>query len=96
MRYNKIVALIASLAIGGMLFSCAPKIYVIDRQSVFEQESAGEWPRFEQEIVGKSVATGPAPFAKVPITEKKARIYKVLNGELVATPQNQNSKKVQK
>ncbi len=76
------------LLIGGLLFGCAPKIYVIDRQSVFEQESAGEWPQFEKEITSKSVATGPASFGKVPVTEKEARLYKVLNGELVAQPSN--------
>lgn len=82
-KYNITSILIA----GGFLFSCAPKIYVIDRQSVFEQESAGEWPQFEQEIISKSISTGPTPFAKVPVTQKEARVYKVLNGELVASPE---------
>lgn len=83
-------AIIASFLISCGLFSCAPKIYVIDRQSVFEQESAGEWPQFEKEILGTSVAEGPTPFAKVSLTEKKARLYKVLNGELVAQPEPSN------
>jgi len=69
--------------------SCAPKIYVVDRQTVMEQESAGEWPQFEQELTGGAVAQGPTSFAKVPITEKKARLFKVLNGELIAQPEPQ-------
>ena len=85
-----------SLGILGSLFGCAPQIYVVDRQSVFEQESAGEWPQFEQEVLGKSVATGAEPFAKIPITNKKARLYKVLNGELVALPEKPTSNKVDK
>ena len=82
--------IVASLLIASGLLSCAPKIYVVDRQSVFEQESAGEWPQFEKEVLGTSVAEGPTPFAKVPLTEKKARLYKVLNGELVAKPESSN------
>ena len=81
------------ISLAGMVFSCAPQIYVIDRQSVFEQESAGEWPQFEQDITGQSVAAGPIPFAKVPLTEKKARLYKVLNGELVISPEAKVEKK---
>lgn len=73
--------------------SCAPKIYVVDRQSVFEQESAGDWPQFEKEVLNTSVSEGPTPFAKVPITEKKARLFKVLNGELVAEPEGQGQKR---
>ena len=80
----------------GAILGCAPKIYVIDRQSVFEQESAGEWPQFESELTKKSVATGPEPFAKVPLTQKKARLFRVLNGELVAQPEKTGAKKADK
>ncbi len=76
-----------------LLSGCAPKIYVVDRQSVFEQESAGDWPPYENKILSSSIANGPTPFAKVELTEKNARLYKVLNGELVAQPANKVDKK---
>jgi len=68
-----------------LLFTgCAPKIYVIDRQTVFEEEAAGQWPQFDQEILSKSKATGPTPFPKTPVNARKQRLYNVLNGELLS------------
>jgi hypothetical protein len=75
--------LIAGIAATFLLMACAPKIYIIDRQTVLEQEAAGEWPQFEKEIVAKSLASGPTAFPKVPVTTAKKRLYQVLNGELV-------------
>ena len=63
--------------------ACAPKIYLIDRQTVFEQEAAGEWPDFEREIYGNSIVSSPIAFPSTPITARKQRLYNVLNGELV-------------
>ena len=64
------------------LAACSPKIYVIDRQTVLEQEAAGDWPRFERQLVGKSLASGPEPIGKLPPTPQQKRLYNVLNGEL--------------
>ena len=75
--------LFASVGATLLLIACAPKIYIIDRQTVLEQEAAGEWPQFEKEIVAKSLADGPTPFPKVPVTTAQKRLYEVLNGELV-------------
>lgn len=63
---------------------CAPKIYVIDRQTILEEEAAGEWPQFEKDLITKSRAEGPTPFSKVPVNASRARLYNVLNGELVS------------
>jgi hypothetical protein len=66
--------------------ACSPKIYVIDRQTVLEQEAAGDWPQLERELVGRSMAQGPLPLGKLPPTPRQQRLYNVLNGELVAEP----------
>ena len=80
------------LTVIGMATACAPKIYVIDRQTVFEQESAGDWPQFEKQLTEKSVARGPTDFGLIPMTQKKAKLYKVLNGELIAQPSQVDKK----
>lgn len=68
-----------------LLTSCAPKIYVIDRQTVFEEEAAGQWPQFDQEILNKAKVSGPTPFPKTPVNVRKQRLYNVLNGELLSS-----------
>lgn len=76
------MARISALGLGMTLAACAPKIYVIDRQTVLEQEAAGEWPEFEKELTEKSVVSGPVPFSKTPASAERRRLYNVLNGEL--------------
>lgn len=68
-----------------ILTSCSPKIYLIDRQTVLEDEAAGEWPELEKELFKKLKAQGPTPFAKIETSTKKDQLYRVLNGELTQT-----------
>jgi hypothetical protein len=74
----KFIILIAML----VLTACAPKVYVVDRQTILEEDAAGEWPQFEKELLSKSKSAGPVPFSRVPLNESRARLYNVLNGEL--------------
>jgi hypothetical protein len=61
---------------------CSPKIYLKDRQTVLEDEAAGEWPEFEKELLEKSTLKGPTPFPHIKNSAKKERLYHVLNGEI--------------
>lgn len=67
--------------------ACSPKVYLVDRQTVLEDEAAGEWPDFEKELLDKSKAPGPTPFSKTENSAQKNRLFQVLNGEM--TSQNQ-------
>lgn len=69
------------------LSSCSPKVYLVDRQTVLEDEAAGDWPNFERALLEKSKAQGPTPFVKGKNSAQKERLYRVLNGEMV-TPQS--------
>jgi len=64
------------------LCSCSPKIYLVDRHTVLEEEAAGEWPDFEKDLLQKSAEFGPVQYPKTPITEEQKRLYRVLNSEL--------------
>jgi hypothetical protein len=70
--------------IGIIAMGCTPKVYVIDRQTVLEDEAAGEWPQFEKDLLPKSAARSPTPFFKTKTTAHKAKLYNILNGELVS------------
>jgi hypothetical protein len=74
---------------GSLLFSsCALKVFLNDRQTVLEDEAAGEWPDFEKDLLEKSLSSGPTPFPKTDLSAKNSRLYQVLNGELTSDPQN--------
>ena len=53
------------------LIGCAPQIYLLDRQTVLEDEAAGEWPQFEKDLVLKSAAQDPTPYPKFRSTREK-------------------------
>ena len=69
-----------------MLAGCAPAFYLVDRQTVLEDEAAGEWPDFEKQILGKTEARTPTAFPATAESGRKSRLFNVLNGELVAPP----------
>lgn len=77
------IAIAASLAIA----ACSPKFYLVDRQTVLEDEAAGEWPDFEKQIIQGSLASEPTPFPTVAESAREARLYNILNGELASTTQ---------
>lgn len=85
---NPLAKIIIALPIGFLtalgISGCSPKIYLIDRQTVLEDEAAGEWPDFEKEMIEKSKAQGPTPFVKTANNAKKERLYNVLSGELTS------------
>jgi hypothetical protein len=64
------------------LTACAPKVYVIDRQTILEDQAAGKWPELDKTMLKRSKAEGPTPLSKVPMNERRARLYNVLNSEL--------------
>lgn len=64
--------------------SCSLKVYVPDRHTIMEDESAGEWPDFEREIINHSKEQGPTSFRKTEINSAKQRLYHILNGELAS------------
>jgi hypothetical protein len=62
---------------------CSPKIYLIDRQTVLEEEAAGEWPEFEKDLLEKSKSGNPSLLPKTTTSTQDNRSYHVLNGDLV-------------
>ena len=80
---SQVFALFISLA--ALSSGCSPKVYVIDNQTVLEEEAAGSWPQFEKQILDKAKAKGPTPLSQVPPNQSRDRLYNVLNGEMPVT-----------
>ncbi len=60
---------------------CSPKVYLLDRQTILEEEAAGDWPNFEKILLEKTKAQGPAPFIQTQNSSRRERLYRVLNGQ---------------
>ena len=71
------------LLITALISSCAPTLYFIDRQTVMEMESAGEWPEFDKEFFLETIKVGTTDFVTIPNNEQRKRMYSILNGEFV-------------
>lgn len=78
----KIIGLALGLIIFGSLMACAPKLYVIDRHTIMEQEAAGDWPNFEDAVLKKSKKPGVTFLQKDSSSTKKKRVLNILNGEM--------------
>ena len=74
-----VLAVLSLVLISGI--ACSPKVYVMDRHTIMEDEAAGEWPEVEKELLNQNKSAGPEMFGKTAFSEKKQRLYKVLNGE---------------
>lgn len=67
-----------------LIVGCTPKVYVIDRQTVLQEQAAGEWPEFTMNLVPLVKHKNPVSFSQSPPSEseKNKRLYRVLNGEM--------------
>ena len=70
-----------------VLSACAPKIYVMDRPTVMEEEASGSWPNFTKDLKKNALSKGPTFFPKEKENNKKARVYNILNGDLTSKNQ---------
>ena len=54
----------------------------IDRQTLLENEAAGDWPDMEALFLRKGLSQGPEPYPETGNRAGKKRVYTVLNGDL--------------
>lgn len=64
--------------------ACTPKVYVIDRQTVLQEQAAGEWPEFDKTLLPQVKKKDPTNFStsSTSESEKTKRLYRVLNSEV--------------
>lgn len=69
----------------GMLISgCAivPPVYVIDRQTLMEQEASGDWPDFEESLLKDLRKPSVSMLGSEGKQEGERKLYNVLNQDL--------------
>ncbi len=65
------------------LVACSPKVYVIDRTTVLEEEAAGAWPDLESKWKKSQVKKAPQAFHSNDSSAKQKRLTRVLESDRV-------------
>lgn len=78
---------IALCLIALALSACSPKVYVIDRATVLEQESGGEWPDVDAALKDRLVKTSPSAVKTSEASDRKNKLTRQLEpDQSVKTP----------
>ncbi len=67
---------IASLVL--LANACAPKVYLVDRQTVLEVQSSGDWPELDRAATASAMEPGPKALRKTSDTPDKRAALRVL------------------
>ena len=83
-RFGSFVLAIGFLAAAS---ACAPRVVLLDRQTVLEEEAAGDWPDFEARLRESTKVSDATPFPSVDQGASKKRRATMLNGEATTSAQ---------
>ena len=70
----KFFSLLSALA----LVACAPKVYIIERTTVLEEEAAGQWPDLEARWKKANVKIAPRAIKTEESSEQQKRLTRSL------------------
>ncbi len=88
MKSSYALFLSLAAAIGLLTGACAPKVYVLDRQTVLEEEASAEWPELEARFLQLSLNKEPAAFVDLQQTQWKKKVIGVLRNEIGEEPES--------
>jgi hypothetical protein len=69
--------------------ACVPTLVMIDRTTLIEEESAGDWPDLEKSASQKSVDFRPVVLPPGSTEKRRERAYQVMDGDYSLKTQNQ-------
>ncbi|MEN9825736.1 MAG: hypothetical protein RI953_1481 [Pseudomonadota bacterium] len=70
------------------LVGCVPTLVVIDRTTLIEEESSGDWPELEKAATQKSVDFRPTVLPPGSTEKRKERAYQVMDGDYTLNQPN--------
>jgi hypothetical protein len=82
----------AMLAVYGLAIlncACVPTLVMIDRTTLIEEESAGDWPDLEKSASQKSVDFRPVVLPPGSTEKRRERAYQVMDGDYSLNTPNQ-------
>jgi hypothetical protein len=69
--------------------ACVPTLVVIDRTTLIEEESAGDWPDLDNAAQQKSVDFRPVVLPPGAVEKRRERAYQVMDGDYSLKPQKE-------
>jgi hypothetical protein len=80
MKYSLLV--LSMIVLGGV--GCAPKVYVLDRQTILQAEATGRFPKLEDTFLARGLQPGPKMLDRTQLKTKAQpeKAHQILNGEL--------------
>lgn len=76
--FSFFLSLATLVAVCGLSTACAPKVYVIDRATLLEEESGGEWPQIDELQRKKLLKTSPAALKSLDGSTQKEKLTRIL------------------
>ncbi|MFZ9519015.1 MAG: hypothetical protein ACO3A4_00915 [Silvanigrellaceae bacterium] len=70
------------------LVGCVPTLVVIDRTTLIEEESSGDWPDLEKAAEQKSVDFRPTVLPPGATEKRKEKAYQVMDGDYTLNQSN--------
>ena len=67
--------------LAGLMTGCVSDIYLIDRQTVLENEASGEWPELDKKFQDASLKPGPISLEKTRDTVERRQIFSMTHGD---------------
>lgn len=77
------------ITLSALLPACVPTLVVIDRTTLIEEESAGDWPDLEKSAQQKAVDFRPVVLPPGSTEKRKERAYQVMDGDYSLSTKNQ-------
>lgn len=70
----------------GLISACAPKLYVIDKQTILQSEATGEFPNLERSLADRASQFEPKMADRTQLKQKQttSKSLNVLNGEMTS------------
>lgn len=73
------VALVAGFALAAA--ACAPRVYLVDRQTVLEIEAAGDWPELDRRFHAASRHAGPVTLETTADRNENRQLYRMTHSD---------------
>lgn len=73
--------ILIALAFAQLTSACVPTLVVIDRTTLIEEESAGDWPDLDKVAGQKAVDFRPSVLPPASTEKRKQRAYQVIDGD---------------
>ncbi|GLR65179.1 hypothetical protein [Marinospirillum insulare] len=75
----------------GLVNKLVPDVYLVDRHTLMEADSAGEWPELENRLMQSAIKDASEPYAGIDEQLDEQEGFRALNAEYTAPTSQKNN-----